>query len=211
MRSFIEVTTVAVMIATLGCRGPVETEAVDVEMPLPAPSTSSSVALETALAMRKPARAFAAGEIGASDLAQMLWSTRATPRLGALPLDVYVASSAGVTRYVGASHALVMVTAEDLRKAIAQATGEPEDVRDAPLLVVLVGSPAKGRAKYGERADRFAAIETGHAAQNVLLQATALGLAATPLALFHEDGVSRALGLSREQIPLHIVAVGKPL
>jgi len=199
-----------VVIAGLGCRA-VEPGTATNETPLPTPKTASTVSLETAFANRKPARSFAAGEIVQTDLSQMLWSTRATPMMGAIPLDVYVASSTGVVRYSGATHATVTVVTEDVRKAIAQASGEPEDVRDAPMLMLFVAQPTKGRAKYGERADRFAAIEAGHAAQNVLLQATALGLAATPLALFSDDAIREALLLPREHVPLHIVAIGKPL
>lgn len=199
-----------VVLAVAGCRATEPTTGGG-EEPLPAPRTSSSVALETAIATRKPARAFGRGELPNEQVAQLLWSSRATPTMGAIPLDLYVARSTGVIRYSPQTHGAINVIPYDVRKAVAQASGEPEDVRNAPVLLVFVAQPEKGRAKYGDRADRFAAIEAGHAAQNVLLQATALGLSATPLALFDDDGIREALLLPKDHVPVHIVAVGNPI
>jgi len=201
---------VFVLFALVGCRA-AEPSSAPADVPLPAPRTTSSVSLETALATRKPAHVFGPGDIALADVAQLLWASRATPRMGTLPLDVYVASSTGVVRYSPSDHGAVNVVPVDVRKAVAQASGEPEDVRNAPLLFVFVAQPAKARVKYGDRADRFAAIEAGHAAQNVLLQATALRLSASPLALFDEGAIRDALLLPKGHVPLHLVAVGQPL
>lgn len=198
------------VLAIGGCRATEPTTGGGEEA-LPAPRTSSSVSLETAIATRKPARAFGRGELTNEQVAQLLWSSRATPTMGAIPLDLYVARSNGVMRYSPQTHGTVTVVPMDVRKAIVLAGGEPEDVRDAPVLLVFVAQPEKGRTKYGDRADRFAAIEAGHAAQNVLLQATALGLSATPLVLFDDNALREALLLPKDHVPLHIVAVGNPI
>jgi len=53
-------------------------------------------------------------------------------------------------------------------------------------------------------------LEAGHAAQNLLLQATALGLGAVPVGAFSDEGVRRALGAPKDHRPLYIIPVGYP-
>lgn len=196
-------------LALAGCRA-ADLAAPSHETTLPAPRTSSSNSLEALLASNKSVRSFSLDEITLDDTAQLLWATRAAPILGAVPLDIYVARADGVLRYSAKTHAAVKVVPADVRKAIAQATGEPDELRSAPLLIVIVGQPEKGRATYGARADRFAAVEAGQASQTILLQAASLGLAATPLALFDDDAVRDALLLPRDHVPLQVIGVGKP-
>jgi nitroreductase len=51
--------------------------------------------------------------------------------------------------------------------------------------------------------------EAGHCAQNILLEAVALGLGSVPVGAFDDEAVKTLLGLSQEQ-PLYIVPVGVP-
>jgi nitroreductase len=53
-------------------------------------------------------------------------------------------------------------------------------------------------------------MEAGHAAQNVLLTATALGLAAYPLGAFEDARVAQVLRLGRGEAPVYLVPVGAP-
>ena len=50
-------------------------------------------------------------------------------------------------------------------------------------------------------------MEAGHAAQNVYLQATALGLGTVVVGAFDDGGVSRVMGLGQAR-PLYIMPVG---
>lgn len=54
-------------------------------------------------------------------------------------------------------------------------------------------------------------IEAGHAAQNVYLQAEALGLGTGMIGAFHDDELSRVLGLKGQEVPIALLPVGKPL
>ena len=63
--------------------------------------------------------------------------------------------------------------------------------------------------KYGERGERYVHIEAGHAAENVCLQAVALGLGTTVVGAFSDAEVKRLLGLGEEG-PLLLIPVGKP-
>ena len=50
----------------------------------------------------------------------------------------------------------------------------------------------------------------GHAAQNVLLQAEALGLAAYPVGAHDVEGVASLLNLPAGCLPLYLVPIGRP-
>lgn len=77
-----------------------------------------------------------------------------------------------------------------------------------PAICLLCGSGAHG-AQYGARGERYAHIEAGHAAQNLLLAAGALGLAATPVGAFDDGEVAAALGLDRREQPFYLIPVGR--
>jgi nitroreductase len=63
---------------------------------------------------------------------------------------------------------------------------------------------------YGGRAERYVVLEAGHAAQNLLLQAVALGLGAVPVGAFDDAAVSEVIGLPAAQSPLYLIPVGHP-
>ncbi|HJX69867.1 MAG TPA: nitroreductase family protein, partial [Dehalococcoidia bacterium] len=64
---------------------------------------------------------------------------------------------------------------------------------------------------YGQRGARYVHIEVGHAAQNIHLQAVALGLGSVPIGAFYDEQVQRALALPKNQQPLYIIPVGYPI
>lgn len=53
-------------------------------------------------------------------------------------------------------------------------------------------------------------MEAGHAAENIHLQAVALGLGSVPVGAFDDDGVAEALDLAADEAPLYIIPVGYP-
>ena len=63
--------------------------------------------------------------------------------------------------------------------------------------------------RYGKRGVMYIHMEAGHAAQNVHLQAVALGLGSVPVGAFDDDAVTDALDLPREQRPLYLIPVGR--
>ena len=65
--------------------------------------------------------------------------------------------------------------------------------------------------KYGQaRTPRYVHMEAGHAAQNLLLEAVALGLGGVPVGAFHDDEVRRVLSLPIDHRPIYLLPVGHP-
>ncbi|MDP3084926.1 MAG: nitroreductase family protein, partial [Rubrivivax sp.] len=82
-------------------------------------------------------------------------------------------------------------------------------LQSAPALVAIVVDPARTALRYGAVADRFVAMEAGAAAQNLLLQALALGLGATLVGAFDAAAAARELALRAGEQLLALIAVGQ--
>ena len=198
----------------------------DAEIALPAPRLEGDVAVERALALRRSRRAFAPDALALADAAQLLWAAqgitdaeekRTAPSAGALyPLEVFLVAGAvsgippGVYRYDPKRHQLSRVRSGDVRGEVAQAALGQDWIAKAPAIVVIAGDYLRTAWKYGKRAPRYVHIEVGHAAQNVYLQAVALGLGTTMVGAFRDDELMRVLGLASRTEPLGLLPVGKP-
>jgi SagB-type dehydrogenase family enzyme len=100
------------------------------------------------------------------------------------------------------------------------ATAQPEDelkrlladqpIEDMAFLVLLwLDFRRVSLSKYGLKAYRLALLEAGHIAQNMLLVATALDLAALPLCGFDDRGLTEAAGLGYPEEPVvYALAMG---
>lgn len=190
-------------------------------VPLPAPRLEGDLTLEAALARRRTIRELAADPLTDAEIGQLLWAAqgvthdevrRTAPSASSLfPLEVYVAAPAGLAHYRPDRHALERLSDADLRPALQAATGDQPFVASAPLVVLICAVPERLTGRHGPvRAVRYAAFEAGHAGQNLLLQAVALGLGAVPIGSFRDAEVSRLLDLPAGEEPLYLFAVGRP-
>jgi SagB-type dehydrogenase family enzyme len=186
-------------------------------------ATTGSVSLEETLSRRRSVRQFTPAAVSASDLAQLLWAmqgisgtdkhgpVRTAPSAGRTnPLEVYVVTSEGLSLYGPAEHRLQSLGRVDLRPSLAEAALDQNCVRNAPMVLVVVAIVSRTVETYAERAERYVTLEAGHAVQNALLQATALGLGAVPVGSFDDDRVRSVLGLRPDVTPLYLVPVGHP-
>jgi len=188
--------------------------------PLPDPMPTEPGSLEEAIAARRSVRDLLDRPLSDAQVGQLLWSAqgitgsrgrRAAPSAGATyPLELYVATADGVARYEVDDHALSDHLADDRRPALAAAALDQEWIADAGAVIVLTGVVERTADRYGARAERFVLLEAGHAAQNVLLQATALGLAGVPVGAFDDADVRRVLALPPDHEPLYLLPVGFP-
>ncbi len=192
---------------------------------LPAPSRDGDVAVERALALRRSLRDFAPGRLPVSAVSQLLWAAqgvtdptglRTAPSAGALhPLEVRLVAGAvsgvppGVYRYDPRQHRLVLTSEGDRRDAIVEASLGQDWMAKAPAILVITGVYERSARKYGTRAARYVHMEAGHAAQNVYLQAAAMGLGTTMVGAFRDADLARSLGLPTGTRPLGLLPVGK--
>lgn len=187
---------------------------------LPAPRTEGDISVEEAIAQRRSVRAFTGVALTLEELSQLLWAAqgvtatwggRTAPSAGALyPLEVYAATPDGLIHYVPEGHRARTAATADLRAQLSEAAGGQAAVADAAVVLVITAVPARTEARYGERADRYVQLEAGHVAQNVLLEAMALGLGGVPIGAFSDEDVGRVLALPSGEVPLYLLPVGHP-
>ena len=197
----------------VGCSQPPAPVAQEIQ--LPQPKLTGSMSVEGALAKRRSVRQFADRDLTLEQFGQLAWAAQgitepkrglrtAPSAMAAYPLTVYLVRRDGTFRYLPQGHKLVQVASGDLRATLA---GQPA-VQTAPLDIVITGNIAKLQGRSGPRAERFLALEAGHVAQNVALQATALGLGALTVGGYDDQQVSQALHLPAGETPLYILPVG---
>jgi SagB-type dehydrogenase family enzyme len=91
---------------------------------------------------------------------------------------------------------------------LALAAIDQSYVRRAPAVLVITGVYKRTMAKYGQRGRRYVHMEVGHAAQNVYLQATALGLGTVMVGAFDDNEIQQVLTLPADHEPLGLMPVG---
>jgi SagB-type dehydrogenase family enzyme len=204
-----------------------ETENAHALISLPKPSSDGKVSLEKAIKARRTIRDFRERSLSLNHLSQLLWSAqgitepttgrRAAPSGGALnPLDIYILigengvekMEAGVYHYLPKEHSVSMILKGDRRREIASASLSQMWMAKAPVLFIITAEYKRITGKYGERGIRYALIEVGHVAQNLFLQAEALGLGAGIVGAYNDLEVSKAAGLPPKHEPLLIMPVG---
>lgn len=192
---------------------------------LPSPRFESDVSLEETLTQRRSVRRYADAPLALTELGQLLWAAqgvthprgyRTAPSAGALyPLEVFVVAGAvtdlpaGVYRYLPREHDLAQVMDGDRRVALTTAALGQGMLRKAPAVLVFCAVYERITKKYDERGVRYAHMEAGHAAQNVHLQAVALGLGSVPVGAFRDADVRKAIGAEANETPVYLVPVGR--
>ena len=200
-------------------------------IPLPPPAVLARP-LGDALSTRRSIREYSRDPVAGGELAALLHAAygvtaydeagtspalRAAPSGGALfPLELYALALNVTDLDVGLYHFDPLV--DELECEQDDRVVEPilesmiyrAPVEQAAVVLVLTAMFWRTRFKYALRGYRFALLEAGHVAQNVLLAATALGLASVPLGGFFDRKLATALGIDGvNEAPLYLVCVGR--
>ncbi|STX40828.1 nitroreductase [Legionella donaldsonii] len=197
----------------------------ETKIKLPAPLYDSTTSLEQALKQRRSIRQYKEDAITLQQVSQLLWAAqgitspegfRTAPSAGALyPLEIYLVSGnvrglpTGVYHYLPAEHALQLMVKGDKRTALTAAALQQNAIKFAPVNLVMTAVYARTTKKYGNRGKQYVHMEIGHAAQNVCLQVTALGLGTVIIGALDEPAFRAILALPKEETPLYIMPVGK--
>lgn len=195
---------------------------------LPDPQMQGDMSVEKALDSRRSLRSFSPAPLTPGDLSQLVWAAqgisggkaalRTAPSAGALyPLELYVIVEnvenipPGLYHYDPLKHELKQIHKEEgYAGLVAEAAFGQSWVSDAPAIIVLTGIYERTAKKYGGYAERYVHIETGHAAQNVYLQAETLGLGTTIVGAFDDDKIRAILKSDEDETPLAALPVGYP-
>jgi len=205
----------ATVVTAVRCGGTPERQVVG----LPAPNLKGALSLEEAIARRRSSRSFADRPLTLDQLGQLAWAGqgitdarrgfRSAPSAGALyPLELYFVTPEATYHYRPAGHQFAVHRRGDQRAALAEAALRQAWVRTAAVGVVIAAVHARTSGKYGARGQMYVHMEAGHVAQNLLLQATALGLAHVPVGAFRDREVTEALALPADHAPLYIICIG---
>ena len=192
---------------------------------LPEPRHDGPVSVEHALRNRRSVRHYKNEPLTLSEISQLLWAAqgfttdrgfRTAPSAGALfPLEVYVAAGnvtdlpAGIYKYNYRDHTIFQSIDEDKRKELSQAALNQRSIVTAPAVFLFCAVFERVTRTYGERGHRYVFMEIGHAAQNICLQAVALGMGTVVIGAFREDDVKPIANLANDEEPLYIVPIGR--
>ncbi len=212
-----------VFFVTLGCAVQVRG---DQEIALAEPAIQGEISVEQAIRQRRSVREFGPDTLALTEISQLAWAAqgvtdpaqgyRAAPSAGAtypIEIDFLITGSDvvedGIYRYQVENHALVRRMTGDRRREVYAVALEQNAILQAPVLMLVSGRLARTEARYGERAPRFMYMEAGHVAQNVSLQATALGIDLVVIGAFRDAELGRVLQLETGEQPLYILPLGK--
>jgi SagB-type dehydrogenase family enzyme len=184
----------------------------------PKPKLSGSISLEQTIAERRSKRDFSSQVLSLEQIGQLLWAAQGTgpdgrhrnsPSAGATyPLELFVVTGDGLFRYLPAEHAMEKESDSDLRASLALAALSQGFVEAAPLTIVITAEFKRTTSHYGRRGIRYVYNEAGHVAQNVHLQAQAMGLGSVAVGAFKDKAVAKAISLPRHLEPVYMVTVG---
>jgi len=185
---------------------------------LPEPNKDSAISLEQAITKRRSRRKFILKALTHEQIGQLCWAAqgreahsryRTAPSAGATyPLELLVVIRDGLFQYLPAKHSLKKLTDQDLRAELTSAAWGQKFIADAPLTLVFTAQFSRTTGRYGQRGIRYVYMEAGHAAQNVHLQAEALGLGSVAVGAFDDTSISKVLSLPDNLEPLYMVIVG---
>ncbi len=224
LRTVAIVAIVAMMLAGCASEAPTEileqTQRYPTVVELPSPELTGTLSLEQALHDRRSVREYAATPLTLDEIGQLLWAGqgitdddghRTAPSAGArYPLELYAITATELMHYLPAGHRVEQRADTTILGALPDAAFDQEFVGNAPLVVVIAADPARTEQEYGAMAGDLVNREAGHAAQNILLQATALGLAAVPVGGFDPATVEGLLALPPGQAVQYLIPIGRP-
>ncbi len=187
---------------------------------LPEANITGKMSVEETISRRRSIREFSDKELSIEQISQLLWSLqgitnkqrnlRSAPSAGATyPLEVYTVTNHGVFKYIPQYHQLKKLSDKNIRPDLSSAClGQRWIIHTVNFVITAVFERTTGR--YGDRGKQYVYIEVGHAAENLHLQAVALGLGSVPVGAFNNNDVAKVLSLPKNEVPIYVIPVGYP-
>jgi SagB-type dehydrogenase family enzyme len=123
-------------------------------------------------------------------------------------MEIYITCSDGLFHYHPLRHALEKIRSDDLRAKVAGAALGQNFIKDAGITVIIAADSSRVTSRYADRGIRYLYMEAGHIAQNIHLQAEALGLASVPVGAFADESLKVVLNIPDNLKPVYLIPVG---
>lgn len=196
-------------------------------IPLPAPASQDTVlSIDEVISARRSVRSFSESGISLEELSGLLFAAqgvtstsgfRTAPSAGATyPLFIYVAVldvdslQPGIYLYVPGENSLSPVAEGNRLPELGEAAHGQPWVSSVPAVIAITADFSRTTSVYGERGESYVYIEVGHAAQNLYLTCTALGLGTVAVGAFDDQRVVEVLELPDDRTPVYLMPVGEP-
>lgn len=105
----------------------------------------------------------------------------------------------------------LVIKNRELKEKLTEVAYEQEFISEAPFVIVVIALPEESAARYGDRGRNLYSIQdTAAAIQNMLLQASILGLGSCWVGAFSEEKAKGVLNLGKNERPVAILPFGFP-
>ncbi len=183
--------------------------------------------LESALQNRRTVREFTGGHISRDILDDLVWAAyghthsdgpkkmRTAPSAGATyPIEIYLVLhnvndyTDGIYLHDTRNEQLISIKEGGYLNDICRASFEQDFIPLANVSFLLVYNPGKIMRRYGRESRKYALLECGHIAQNILLTAATRELGSVPVGAFYQKRLGTILGLQKNREVLYMICVG---
>lgn len=190
---------------------------------LPKPIIKGNVSVEEAIYNRISVRNFKDEQLSLKEFSQLLYASqgitegthRTVPSAGALyPIEIYAAVddveniTPGLYYYIPQKHSIEYIGDGSIKPNIPSIAYNQLWIKDSAADIIITADYLRTESKYGKMAEKYVHMEVGHSAQNVYLQAYALGLGTTIVAGFDNQKMKELMEIP--YMPLAILPIGKP-
>lgn len=191
---------------------------------LPEPRQKGDISFEETINQRRSVREYKDEPLTLSEVSQLLWSaqglnqkgSRVVPSAGALyPIEIYLVVKnvedleSAVYHYLPESHSIELYFNKEVNQKLAEIALNQSWVSEAPVKIIISGVFSRTTDKYGRRGIQYVYQESGHAAQNIYLQAESLSLGTVVVGAFDQTKVDDLFNFKAGQKVLYIMPVGK--
>lgn len=192
---------------------------------LPHAAFAGSVSIEECLLVRRSIKEYSDQPVTLDDAAQLLWAGQGItdPRgfrtapsgMALFPLDIRLVAgnikglSSGIYRYDPFDHELERLVNGDHREHLAWATYDQDWMKHAAFFLVISAFETPAAGLTAEQVERFVSIEAGHTAQNIFLQAAALGVGMVGIGHFGTDRLTEVFKLKSHERPIYVLVGGR--
>lgn len=148
---------------------------------------------EDAIFGRRSVRRYESEQVPRLTVARLIEAAEAAPSAGNLRARKYV-----------------VVTGQEMKRALALAAFSQEQVESASVVIVVCADVDRSSTRYGDRGSLYAIQDASAATMCLLLATHASGLGACWVGAFDDALVREALGLEERVLPVAIVSLGWP-